>query len=115
MLALIKLILSAVFVFLISEITKRSPFAGAILASLPVVTTLSMIWLYVETKDTALISQFSMTVFWLIIPSLVMLIALPEFLKRQVSFPLSLTLSCLLTVSAYYLMTLVLTKAGVKL
>ena len=115
MLAILKLLLSAVFVFLISEVSKRSPFTGAVLASLPVVTTLSMIWIYVETKDTALISQFSITVFWMIIPSLVLLIALPEFLKRQVSFPISLTLSCLLTVAAYYLMTVVLTKAGVKL
>ena len=109
---LIKIVISALLITVISEIAKRSSFWGAILASLPFVSILAFIFLYVETKDVQKISALSLDIFWLVIPSLVLFVSLPALLKREVSFYPALALSCGLTIAAYFLMTWGLKKWG---
>jgi len=112
---LIKVVISAIIIALISEISKRSSLMGAILASLPLVSILAMIWLYIDTRNVQKISELSTGIFWLVIPSLVLFIALPVLLKRGFNFYLSLGVSSALTVIAYFLMIFVLKKFGIKL
>jgi hypothetical protein len=69
-------------VLAISEIARRSSFAGALLASIPLVSVLAIIWLYVDTKDVAKVSALSTSVFWLVLPSLVLFVTLPVLLKK---------------------------------
>ena len=47
----IKLGLTAILVVAVSEAAKRSSLVGAGLASIPLVSVLAMIWLYVDTRD----------------------------------------------------------------
>jgi len=107
---LIKILLSAVLITAISEIAKRSSFWGAVLASLPFVSILAFIFLYTDTKDIQKISALSTDIFWLVIPSLVLFLALPFLLKKGIGFYLALGASCVLTIGAYFLMSLVLQK-----
>ncbi|MBN2870061.1 MAG: DUF3147 family protein, partial [Campylobacterales bacterium] len=65
---LAKIAITTVLIVLISEIAKRSSFWAAVLASLPLVSVLAMIWLYVDTKDVAKVSALSTGVFWLVLP-----------------------------------------------
>lgn len=109
---LIKIVLSAVLITLISEVAKRSSFWGAILASLPFISILAFLFLYVETKDVEKISSLSIDIFWLVIPSLVLFVSLPMLLKKGISFYPALGLSCILTIGAYYLMSLGMKKFG---
>ena len=55
----IKLVISALLIVAISELSKRSTFAGALLASVPIVSVLAMIWLYTDTRDVAQVATLS--------------------------------------------------------
>ena len=113
---LLKIIISAILLVAISEISKRSSLVGGILASIPLMSVLAMIWMYIDdNKNIVGISELSTSIFWLVIPSLTLFISLPIFLKNGFSFYLSLGISILLTIFSYYLMILVLSKFGVKL
>ena len=112
---LLKYCLSAAIIAAASEVAKRNTLLGGILTSLPLISVLSMIWLYQDTKNVQSISQFAYAIFWMVIPSLLLFISLPEFLKRSVPFYVALTFSCLLTIAAYWGMNLLLSKWGIKL
>ena len=112
---LIKIITTTVLIVVISEIAKRSSFVGAILASIPLVSVLAMIWLYIDTKDVSKVSALSTSVFWLVIPSLALFVSLPVLLKQGINFYLSMSISIFITISCYWLMVYVLNYFGVKL
>lgn len=110
-----KIIITALLVVLIAEISKRSSFIASILASIPLVSVLAMIWLYIDTKDTDKISTLSTSIFWLVIPSLALFITLPVLLRKEINFYVSMGTSILITVICYYLMIFVLEKFGIRL
>ena len=112
---LVKLILSAGIIVAVSETAKRSTLIGAIIASLPLVTILSFIWIYVETKNIEKVSQLSMSIFWLVIPSLTFLLILPQLFKTELNFYISLALSSTIMIGFYCLMIAGLKKLGVSL
>jgi hypothetical protein len=107
---LFKLIISAGLVVIVSEVAKRSVLTGGILASLPVVSWLAIIWLYVETHDLRQVSEFSLSVFWLVLPSLVLFATLPLCLKMDLSFFTSLLLATSLMLACYGGMLLALQR-----
>lgn len=112
---IIKVALSAALIVAISEISKKSSLMGGIFASVPLVSVFAMIWLYIDTKSIEKVSQFSTSVFWLVIPSLSMFIILPLLLKMKLSFYFALPISILIMFVFYYLMIYTLSKFGVKL
>ena len=101
---LIKIALTTVLIVAISEIAKRSSFAGAILASIPLISVLAMLWLYIDTKDIMKVSALATSIFWLVLPSLALFVTLPLLLKQGLHFYLSMSLSIGLTVGCYWLM-----------
>lgn len=112
---LIKLFASAAIIAAVSEIAKRNTILGGILASLPMVSLLSMIWLYRETGDAARVGALSVSIFWLVLPSLVFFVALPLLLKARWNFYSSLGLSVAIMLMAYGLMLLVLKQFKVRI
>ena len=82
MYSVVKIIITALIIVAIGEVSKRSTFLGGLFASLPLTSLLAFIWLYRDTRDVAMISSLSMSIFWLVLPSLVLFITLPMFLKR---------------------------------
>jgi hypothetical protein len=100
---LIKIALSTLLIVLISEVAKRSSFWGAVLASIPAVSVLAIIWLHAETKDIQRVSELSTSIVWLVIPSLALFITLPLFLQRGLNFYLSLFIAIVITVGCYWL------------
>ncbi|MFH1701260.1 MAG: DUF3147 family protein [Candidatus Zixiibacteriota bacterium] len=111
----VKIVLTTASIIAISEIARRSSFFGALLASIPLISVLAMLWLYIDTKDVAKVSALSMSVFWLVIPSLTLFLVLPLLLKQGWNFYLSITISIGLTVVSYWLMITILNHFGVKL
>ena len=112
---LVKIFITTILIVAISEIAKRSTFIGAILASVPLVSVLAIIWLYIDTKDVTRISNLSTSVFWLVIPSLTLFLALPLLLKQGLNFYLSISISIGLTVACYWIMVSALNHFGVEL
>ena len=112
---IVKIVITTVLIVAIAEISKRSSFAGAILASIPIISVLAMTWLYVESKDVTKVTELSTSVFWLVIPSLALFLSLPVLLKQGVNFYLSLSISIMLTVACYWFMISVLNHYEIDL
>ena len=112
---IVKVVISAILIVAISEISKRSTLIGAVLASIPLVSVLAMIWLYIDTRDVARVTGLATGIFWLVLPSLALFISLPLLLKQGFNFYLSMTVSILITVICYWLMVTILDQAGIKL
>lgn len=112
---IIKTLVTAVLIVSIAELSKRNTAIGAMLASIPIISVFSFIWLYFESHDLERISKLSHGIFWLVIPSLILFLVLPLLLKHGLNFYLSLTLSILLTAGGYFMMLTILEKLGIKL
>lgn len=112
---LVKIAVTTGLIVVISEVAKRSSLIGAILASIPIVSILAMFWLYVDTKNTSKISDFSISIFWLVLPSLVLFISMPFLLRQGVNFYIAILVSIGLTVLCYFTMIVILSHFGIKL
>lgn len=112
---IIKVALSAILIVTVSEASKKSSLVGGIFASIPLLSVLAMIWLYIDTKDIQKVSQLSTSVFWLVIPSLSLFIVLPVLLKMKIDFYLALSISITVMIILYYIMIFLLGKFGIHL
>jgi len=112
---LIKILVTTLLIVAISEVSKRSTLVGAILASVPLVSVLAMLWLYIDTKDIEKVSALSSSVFWLVLPSLVLFLVLPVLLKMGWGFYPGLCASIAATIMSYFAMISALNYLGIKL
>jgi hypothetical protein len=112
---IIKLFLTAGIIVIISEVSKRLPLLGSLIASLPMISVLGMIWMYGETKDLIRIADHAEGTFWYVLPSLPMFLLMPFLLRKGISFPAALSAGIALTGVLYFLMTKVLAKFGMNL
>ena len=111
----LKLALSAAIIVAVSELAKRQPAWAGALASLPLVSMLAMLWLYVDTRSPQQVADLSLSIFWLVLPSLVLFLALPLLLRQGLAFGASFLLAVLAMLAAYGLMLLALRQFGVRL
>lgn len=100
----LKAILSGLLIALISEIARRSPGVAALVASLPLVSIIAMIWLWRDTGDTARIAIHAEATFWYVLPSLPMFLLVPWLLRSGTGFWLSLGAGAALTILLYLLL-----------
>ena len=112
---LVKLLLSAAIIVAVSELAKRQPAWAGALASLPLVSLLAIIWLYLDTRSTAQVSELSLNIFWLVLPSLSFFMALPLLLKQGFGFTASLLAAVVVMLAGYGLMLLGLRQFGIKI
>ena len=112
---IIKALLSGLIVGAASETARRSPAAGALIASLPLVSVLGMIWLWRDTHDTARLADHIGATFWYILPSLPMFLVMPALLRAGVGFWPTLVAGCALTVVLYLGTVIVLGRFGISL
>ena len=83
---LVKVVVSALIVAAVSEISKRSSAVGTLLASLPLTTLLALVWLWHETHDAERLAAWTTDVVWLVLPSLPALLLLSMLLRRHWTF-----------------------------
>ena len=69
---IIKAALSGVIIAIVSEVARRSPGLGGLIASLPLVPVLGMIWLWRDTEDAVRMAAHAEATFWFVLPSLPM-------------------------------------------
>ena len=110
---LIKAAVSGIIVMAVSEVARRSPGLGGLIASLPLVSILAMIWLWQDAADTERVAAQSEATFWFVLPSLLMFLVVPAMLRHGLGFWSALALSCLLTMGLYSLMIWALARFGV--
>ena len=112
---ILKFGVSAGVIVAVSEIAKRNNFAASWLHSLPLVSLMAFVWLYLDTRDTALIARHAQGTFWFVIPTLPMFLVLPWLLRQGWGFWPSLLAGIVLTALLYLLTMRLLIIAGVKL
>jgi hypothetical protein len=112
---LIKWAISGAIVAAVSEIARRYPGWGGLVASLPLTSLLAMVWLWRDTGDPARVAELSISVIWFILPSLPLFIALPLLLRSGLGFWVSMALATLGTMALYALMFWAAPKLGLKL
>lgn len=101
---LLKYAITAAIVVAIGELARRSTTAAALLASLPLTSLLAMIWLYHDTGNAPQVAALAGQIFWLVLPSLALFLALPVLIRVGQPFYLALGLSCAITLLAYGLL-----------
>ena len=99
-----KALLAGAMIAAISEIGKRLPATAAIVASLPLVSVLGMIFLWHAKPDSENMAAHAQATFWYVLPSLPMFLLIPALLRGGMNFWLALGIGCALTVGLYLLM-----------
>ena len=111
---IIKYFITAGLVVLVSELAKRSDKLGGLIAALPLVTVLALIWLRMEGQSTSKIANHAYYTFWYVLPTLPMFLIFP-YLLSKLGFVLSLFASVLITTLIFFLFALALKPFGVDL
>ena len=111
---LVKLFVTAAIIVLISEIAKISDKLGALIASLPLITFLTLFWLYVEKQDQEKIANHAYYTFWYVLPTLPMFLLFP-FLLKNIGFWFAIILSIFFTIGIFLIYVQILKKFGIHL
>ena len=112
---ILKFVVSALIIVLVSEIAKRHSGFAALVASLPLTSLLAMIWMHFDGAESTQIAELSGQIFWLVLPSLLLFFLLPLLLKQGIGFWLSISFSIAATVACYFVLLPLLRRLGVQL
>lgn len=112
---LIKAALSGMMVAAISEVARRYPGWGGLLASLPLTSLLAMIWLWRDSHDTEKVAALSSGIIWFILPSLPLFLAVPAMLRSGVGFWITMAVAVAGTLALYAIMFWAAPRLGIKL
>ncbi|GAA3890964.1 DUF3147 family protein [Sphingomonas limnosediminicola] len=112
---IIKAGLSGIIVAAVSEIARRYPGWGGLVASLPLTSLLAMLWLWRDTNDPERVAELSMGAFWFVLPSLPLFLVLPMLIRSGVGFWVSLAIVVMGTLALYALWFWAAPRLGIKL
>jgi hypothetical protein len=112
---ILKALISGFLVAISSEVARRWPGWGALIVSLPLVSLLTFIWLWIDTREPTRIAELSQSTFWFFLPSMPLFLVLPAMLRSGISFWIALLVSCALTIALYWGMTLIGPRLGLRL
>jgi hypothetical protein len=111
----VKSALSGILIMAVSEIAKRNPALGGLIASLPLISILGILWLWKDTADTTRIADHAEATFWFVLPSLPMFLIFPAMLRHGMNFWLALIVSCAVTMLLYVITLWILPKMRIKI
>ncbi|EKA5637928.1 DUF3147 family protein [Vibrio navarrensis] len=109
-----KYALTAGMVVLISEVAKRSDKVGALIAALPTVTILALIWMYTEGQGQEKLANHAYYTFWYVLPTLPMFLIFP-FLLNRYSFWLSLGICAVISILCFFVVAAIVRGFDIEL
>ena len=112
---LVKAGISGILVAIISEVARRQPGWGGLLASLPLTSILAMIWLWRDTGDGERVAALSASTIWFILPSVPLFIVIPWLLRTGFGFWATMAIAVAVTLALYALMFAIAPRLGIKL
>ena len=110
-----KALLAGVIIAAIAEVGRRLPAMGALIASLPLVSILGMIFLWHARPDPENMAIHAQSTFWFVLPSLPMFLLMPVMLRQGYGFWTALGAGCALTVALYLSMVYFGPRVGLRL
>lgn len=90
MYTVIKILSSAAIIGIVTELARRFPTYGGIIAALPLISLLSLIWLTVQGQSNEQIQQFTLGVIIGLPATIVLLISVYIALKNNVHLGLAI-------------------------
>jgi hypothetical protein len=99
----------------VSEVARTQPGIGGLLASIPAISVLAMIWLWHDTHDAERVAAQAQSTFWFVLPSLPMFLILPAMLRNGMGFWGALLTCCIVTGALYSGMAWLLPRFGIDL
>lgn len=111
----IKTALSGLLAALVSEIARRYPGWGGLVASLPLTALMAIMWLWRDTGDTAKIVALSTGTMWFVLPSLPLFLILPGLIRAGFGFWPSLGIACAITLALYAVFFWAAPRMGIAL
>ncbi len=111
----LKALISGVIVAAVSVIARRYPGLGGLVASLPLISVLGMIWLWRDTQDPLKMAAHAEGTFWFVLPSLPMFLAIPMLLRQGMPFWTALLIGCVITIGLYAVVMLAGPRLGLRL
>ena len=115
LLFVLKALLSGLLVATTSLVAKRYPGWGGLIASLPLVSVMAMLWLYGETRDPEKVAALSIGAFWFFLPSIPMFLIIPAMLRSGLPFPATMVTACAATIALYAGMSWLAPRVGIPL
>ena len=107
-----KIGLTALIIFAVVQVSERNTLLAAVLASIPIVSVLAMMWMNHEGQSAEEISGFAKDIVWLLIPSLLMFIVMPLLIERGWEFYPALGAGLATTILGYFMMIQIMEKYG---
>lgn len=111
----LKAAISGLIAAAVAEAARRSSAFSALIASLPLISIMAVVWLWWDTGDNARIASQLQTTFWYVLPSLPMFLLVPALLRSGTGFWQALGAGCLLTFLLYLATAWVLARFGVEM
>lgn len=112
---LVKLLVSAVVIVLVTEIQKWNDKLSALLIALPLTSLIAIVWMRVEGQESGRIANHAEATFWFVLPTLPMFLVFPWMLRRGWNVPLALLLNCLMTAALFWVLVMVMRRFGMRL
>ncbi len=109
-----KYLITSAIVVAVSEMAKRSDRIGGLIAALPLVTVLTLLWLYVENQPADKIANHAWYTFWYVVPTLPMFLAFPLLLSR-IGFWYALLASAAITLVCFLGFAMIVRRFGIEL
>ena len=101
----VKALVSGVLVAAASEIARRNPGWGGLVASLPLVSLLTMLWLWRDTGDAARIADLALSSTAYVIASLPAFVMLALLLRKGIAIPWAILAFVTVGMAGYVAMT----------
>ena len=110
----VKAAISGLLIAIISEVARRSPGWGGLLASLPLTSLLALVWLWRDTGDPQRVGDMALGAFWFVLPSLPLFLIIPLLLRSGWGFWAAVLTGCAVTLVLYAAMFAVSERLGVR-
>lgn len=111
----VKLLLSAVVILMVTKIQLVSDRLSALLIALPLVSLVAMIWMHGGGQSPQRIANHAESTFWFVLPTLPMFLLLPWLLRQGWTFWPALLANCALTTGLFWLTVVILRRFGIDL
>jgi uncharacterized membrane protein (GlpM family) len=109
-----KYLLTAGMIVFITEVAKCSDKLGGFIAALPIMTLLTLIWLFIENQSEEKIGNHAYYTFWYVIPTLPMFLLFP-YLLPKLGFWMTMGASVVVTIICFGIFALLMKNFGVHL
>lgn len=107
--------ITAVMVVLIALVARRSPNLGGLIASVPLISTLGMVWLWHDTHDPEKVAGYASSALIYFMPSIPMFVVIALLLRQGYGFWPVLICALILTMTLYWLTSRIAASYGMPL